>query len=699
MKSKLAIALALTALLLFLSSSIGQVTVLDPDRVFDTDYFYREGEGIYVNTVDRNNVTIMGQNVKIRWGYDKEVVEVPYKQASMIFWFEHNLPQTMPSITPDPCAGNLEFITSYPTDTQLYWDYNLTLPNYSYDVNSIQCVEQIDANNCLVYDEEFDENIARHCDQGIVENTCYWNMPFFNGTYSNIPKSKWRSLNSLGSCELQAGKKYWFRHYAEIPAGSRIVFDVNAVFSLPIVGDFVFSIPEPEWLSTAADDYNTGTGFDFSWTKVTSDANVMPTGDDKVHNDQDQAFYDQNLVGYWKFDDTNADGSGVPDDTNRNNDGLLINGADTNAWGLWDTNAVFLGGVTDYVNVGNSSTLNPTDQITIIAWIYRTGYSSGGDQRIVDRTFNTAYYFGIRSLGSADGLEVYFNGGRRAYSSGATDIYTGRWYHVAVTYDKDAGGTDEVKLYVNGTLDVTGDYSTAIGTNSDPTGIGGSAEPFQGYIDEVKIYDRALTTAEIAADYNSWMTNATYSSPIKDASAAANWDTIKWGEDTDVNNSLTIDYRGCSAADCSTAGAWMTGLSGGGEAGGTALHADNNRYFQYRANFDTNKENWNRIRHIDIAGGTDKGSFARLYDVNVQYALIGEPTTCDCPSTGNWEINDGSDCTVNTVCNAPADVHISSGSINIAAAGTLTMVSGSEIIIADGQNLYVEDGGELVIID
>ena len=46
-------------------------------------------------------------------------------------------------------------------------------------------------------------------------------------------------------------------------------------------------------------------------------------------------------------------------------------------------------------------------------------------------------------------------------------ITAGEWNHISLTYDKDAGGTDEIKLYLNGTQSATGDYATAISTNNN----------------------------------------------------------------------------------------------------------------------------------------------------------------------------------------------------------------------------------------
>ncbi len=73
------------------------------------------------------------------------------------------------------------------------------------------------------------------------------------------------------------------------------------------------------------------------------------------------------------------------------------------------------------------------------------------------------------------------------------------WNHIALTYNRSAGGTDEMKLYVNSVESVTADYSTAINTNDDAFVVGNS---FTGTIDEVRVYNTALSQAEIANTYN-----------------------------------------------------------------------------------------------------------------------------------------------------------------------------------------------------
>ena len=74
------------------------------------------------------------------------------------------------------------------------------------------------------------------------------------------------------------------------------------------------------------------------------------------------------------------------------------------------------------------------------------------------------------------------------------------WTHVAATYN----GT-QIQLYINGGLVSSTPATGAIQTTTTPLRIGGntySTEFFQGLIDEVRIYNRALSAAEILSDMN-----------------------------------------------------------------------------------------------------------------------------------------------------------------------------------------------------
>jgi hypothetical protein len=96
------------------------------------------------------------------------------------------------------------------------------------------------------------------------------------------------------------------------------------------------------------------------------------------------------------------------------------------------------------------------------------------------------------------------------YASGTTNlslmastrnVNDGQWHHVAGVYD----GTN-ISLYVDGTLDVSQPDTGSILQNNQPVEIGqiagAAGDIFNGLIDEVSIYHRALSASEIAAIYN-----------------------------------------------------------------------------------------------------------------------------------------------------------------------------------------------------
>lgn len=104
-----------------------------------------------------------------------------------------------------------------------------------------------------------------------------------------------------------------------------------------------------------------------------------------------------------------------------------------------------------------------------------------------------------------DRIVMHLNKGSWYSSWGATPLSPGTWYHVAATYDGAS-----MKVFLNGALDGELPYSGGIGVNDIPWMIGvhpcgeGVCEgfSFEGAIDDVRIYGRALSEAEIQGLYN-----------------------------------------------------------------------------------------------------------------------------------------------------------------------------------------------------
>jgi fibronectin type 3 domain-containing protein len=199
------------------------------------------------------------------------------------------------------------------------------------------------------------------------------------------------------------------------------------------------------------------------------------------------------LVGAWAFGEgvgsTTADASGT------GNAGT-INGADWSTEGRFG-NALDFNGTSDTVRIASSASLNPGSAMTLSAWIEPTVPQDGWNtilHRQAENYFLTAS--GNGALRPAGGGRF---GGSTLTVEAPTAIPVGTWTYVSVTY---AGST--MRLYVNGTEVASRDVgSGSIPASTNPLWIGGNqpfGEYFEGRIDEVRVYNRALTQAEIQAD-------------------------------------------------------------------------------------------------------------------------------------------------------------------------------------------------------
>ena len=162
--------------------------------------------------------------------------------------------------------------------------------------------------------------------------------------------------------------------------------------------------------------------------------------------------------------------------------------------------ALAFDGLDDYVMVPADASLSITSALTIEAWIYLqklTGY-----QIIADKTDSgqpTNYY--LATLGDEVDFGFY-NNGWRVHTTEGVNLKLRRWYHVAAVYN-DA--EDSVTIYVNGEQRLSATETRGLKTNNLPLLIGTSGfdgETFKGRIDELRIYDKALTHDQIKQDMN-----------------------------------------------------------------------------------------------------------------------------------------------------------------------------------------------------
>ena len=171
--------------------------------------------------------------------------------------------------------------------------------------------------------------------------------------------------------------------------------------------------------------------------------------------------------------------------------------------------AVLLDDENSYINFGHPSSLRLAGSMTISAWINSTSYPF--DDAAIVSSYNSS------SLVSGYELSTTVNRGRRTIGFkiagecghltvryGATPLAVGAWYHVAGVYD---ASTRRLNVYLNGEPDdgvLLGSVPGAQRASRSNVYLGRRSDradfEFAGFIDDVRVYSRALTKGEIVSD-------------------------------------------------------------------------------------------------------------------------------------------------------------------------------------------------------
>ncbi|MDD3928160.1 MAG: LamG domain-containing protein [bacterium] len=207
-------------------------------------------------------------------------------------------------------------------------------------------------------------------------------------------------------------------------------------------------------------------------------------------------------VVYWQFDDVNGS-STAQDSSGGNNTGTLVNMNPSTAWvdGKAGGGLYFNRASQQYVNCGNDSELNITDAITVMAWVKPTSTIA----QVIRSCGRNGSKFRINVNPDINLWVRTDNEGWHFGGVGTPHTWTDGWHHIAWTYDS---ATNMTKFYFDGNLDYTSTtISTGPMTSDDLSSllIGGSenGKYFDGDMDEVKVYNRALSINEISTIYNS----------------------------------------------------------------------------------------------------------------------------------------------------------------------------------------------------
>jgi len=256
--------------------------------------------------------------------------------------------------------------------------------------------------------------------------------------------------------------------------------------------------------------------------------------------------FDTGLVGCWEFNETSG-GYVLPPEASGLPIGALNSFADTSGQDVdansgwtatkkWGAGALKFDGSNDYVGLPSADIIGSDTTFSIEMWVKPLSLPSGNDQMALYGEFqssNTRNYLLIdgSNQNNVFSFDQYLPSG--GFITSTTSASTGNWFHIAYVQN----GSNRI-IFVNG-VNESEDNSAETYAGGAPTNayIGkreSPAYPFNGIIDSTRIYNRALTQAEIVEDM--WS-----SAPLKQVKATMGNYTS--GDDPNFDSDLVLDLE------------------------------------------------------------------------------------------------------------------------------------------------------------
>jgi hypothetical protein len=221
----------------------------------------------------------------------------------------------------------------------------------------------------------------------------------------------------------------------------------------------------------------------------------------------------QGLQGWWRFDDSAGDFSG------NGNNGSLSTGTSTAAW--QSTSSCKIGkclefdGADDVVTISSPVGMDSFEDGSFIGWIYSNdlngaiagcnSHNGTANCQVLIFSYDKGFFFGVNNDGALiSDMSNDETNWQVVTSTGANVIASGSWNHVAIV--PSAGNS--IDFYANGVLVKRNEglsHTTFRDGNADTIYIGRHgvvASQFNGRLDDIRMYSRALQAKEIEAIYN-----------------------------------------------------------------------------------------------------------------------------------------------------------------------------------------------------
>lgn len=214
------------------------------------------------------------------------------------------------------------------------------------------------------------------------------------------------------------------------------------------------------------------------------------------------------LISYWSFNGTDITSDLVRDSSGLNNHGGFIGGSTSTAKVIGKIGqALRFDGVNDHVVTVMGNSIKGLSQASISAW-FKADALTGATQILYEEAINasTNSRFSLR-IHTTNRIRFFGRApdaaGGTTWVDSTTDLVPGEWYHVVGIFNADS---DIQTIVLNGvaqTASVSEDAFDATDPNQIPRiGSRPGSEPFRGIIDEVRLYNRALSVEEAKRLYN-----------------------------------------------------------------------------------------------------------------------------------------------------------------------------------------------------
>jgi fibronectin type 3 domain-containing protein len=255
------------------------------------------------------------------------------------------------------------------------------------------------------------------------------------------------------------------------------------------------------------------------------------------------------LVAAYGFDE--GSGSGVTDASGNGNNG-------TTASTTWASSgkygkALQFNGTSSLVTIADAASLHLSSGMTLEAWVNPSTVNA--NWRDVIYKGNDNFYLSATSTNSSRPDAGMIAGGTYADAFGPAKLPANTWSYLTETYD---GST--LRLYVNGTQVASTAHTGSIATSTNPLQIGGDSiygQHFAGLIDEVRVYNTALTASQIQTDQASPVnpsgpdtTPPTQPGTLTATAVSGGEVDLSWGTSTDNVGVTGYQVERCQGAGC-----------------------------------------------------------------------------------------------------------------------------------------------------